>query len=152
MQDDRRQDEQIGKLWGALRELRTKSESSLQNITEHLFGVTGSNGIAGRLKNVEDKVEVIVKELPETLNAISERWYNRAKEYADQFNDYRYNEAPNKFVTKAEFGNQINMCNKAKEEHKEKKKRTTDVNIQVILLIINLVVMVTGVVSIFILF
>ena len=147
---DDKQNENIGKLWGTVIELRSKSEASTQNLMEHLFGVSGNNGISGRLKKVEEKVAVLTKELPETLNSISLRWHNDRKDLIDQVNTYRYSEAPEIYLAKKDFEKQVALCDGRQEKLEENKIRKVDVNIQLILLVLNLGVMITGIVSIFV--
>ena len=147
---DDKQNENIGKLWGTVRELRSKSEASTQNLMEHLFGVSGNNGISGRLKKVEEKVAVLTKELPETINSISLRWRKDRKALMDQVNTYRYSEAPEIYLTKKDFQKQVALYAGRKEKLEKNKVRKVDVNIQLILLVLNLGVMIKGIVSIFV--
>lgn len=75
------QQKDIGKLWGELREFRAETDGRFEKIMLILTGVTGSNGMNGRIAIVEEKTDLLDHE----LRAVSE-WGHRVVE-VDRFKD-----------------------------------------------------------------
>ena len=75
------QQKDIGKLWGELREFRAETEGRFEKIMLILTGVTGSNGMQGRIAIVEEKTDLLDHE----LRAVSE-WGHKVVE-VDRFKD-----------------------------------------------------------------
>jgi hypothetical protein len=75
------QQKDIGKLWGELREFRAETDGRFEKIMLILTGVTGSNGMNGRIAHVEEKTDLLDHE----LRAVSE-WGHKVVE-VDRFKD-----------------------------------------------------------------